>query len=540
MSELSKNVYSKYPFIVKAKARGYYDYKSTQVITNSSNIPIEMNKFDDIESTFKETENYPLTIKTKGHTLPNWNFVNDTYSVLMPIGKTYKDIGQFVQNYYLINSGCTVDENGIYSGFSSDNKLTFNKVFPLAVSSMDLTTKAQFTENGSHSTLFGRNSAGDGTIIIRSENSTFKFGYYNSGWIWESTAPEVELNKWYWFKVTWDGTNLTGYMLEDNSYTLDTLPEVASWTQCWQSTSNIFPGNSFDIGYNKNSTYEYCHGSIDMTNTKFVVNDKVFLEYNQKTLLKDNLPGCLYNYNDTGSADTLSMYSVEKAGEETYLILTKDDLPIIDDHIVTYLNDVQIPAHTVYNYSEVDGYKSFDVSLVGTDAVYDDSTYEFVGSKNSESYLKLNYNLKDTDNLTVLIKVKFSDVSAAAVIGSKPNSWWIGASGGKIGGWLGGGFSCDFTLESEKTYWIKVVEDSVNLKVYAIEDNNYLVNDLNFGESVYTRERFGLTKYEFVFGANVGYSNENCDGTFYLRDSKLLINDNPIFGSIPIGQWTVK
>ena len=540
MSELVKNVYSNYPFIVKAKSRGYYDYKSTQTIVDSSNIVLDMKKFEGLETSLTETDNYPLIVSTKEHTLPNWHFIDDTKNVFMNVGKNYKSICEYKNNYYLINNGCTESE-GVYSGFnSSKNKLTLNKKFPSDMTSMEIVTKAMFTENGSHSTLFGRNSGNDGTIIIRN-NSGFKFGYYHGSWTWESSAPEVELNKWHWFKVIWDGTNLTGYMLEDNSYTLDTLPEISSWSQCWQSTDNIFTGNSFDIGYNKNSTGEYCKGSIDLANTKIVVNDDLFFAYNQQTLVKYSLNGCLYNYTDTGIADTLNMFSVEKDNQDTAIILTKEESPTIENSVVTYLGQTNVPEHKVYSYSEVDGYEPFDVTLVGTDATYDISTYQFNGSKASESYLKLNYDLKESDNLEIITKVKFNDVSSsAAVFCSSTNVWWIGETRGKFGGYLNGSKTSNFTLEANKTYWLKIVEDRLNLKLYAVEDNNYSINNVPFGDAVYTSSRYGLTKNGFVFGANIGYNSENLDGTIYLKDSKFVVNDEAIFGNVVVGNWVKK
>lgn len=542
MSELIKNVYSNYPFIVKAKARGYYDYHSTQTINDSGDVNVNLTKFEGLSTSFNETDGYPLTISTKAHVLPNWNYINDTENVFMPLWRNYSDIGNLITNYYLINSGCTIDENGICSGFnSSENKVTINKTFPSTMSSMNLTTKAQFTENSSHSTLFGRSSNGDGTIIIRN-NSGFKFGYYNDGWIWESSAPGVELNKWYWFKVTWDGTNLTGYMLEDNSYTLDTLPEIASWTQCWQSTKNMFPGNSFDIGYNKNSSGEYCKGSIDLANTKITVNDELFFAYNQQTLIMNNLNGCLYNYSDTGAADTLNMFSVEKEGNDTSIILTKEESPVIDGSVVTFLNTITIPEHKVYNYSEVEFYKPFDVSLIGSDATYDTSTYQFVGSKSSESYLQLNYGLTSSDSLSLILCVKFNDTSSSsAVIGSKPNQGWIGLKDGKLGGYFSSSFSSDFTLEADTFYFIKVEETSSAVNIYVAKSEDGLINGVNFGEPVYTRSYFGFYKSTIALGANIGYSNENLNGTIYLGQSKMSVNDMPVFGDGSIkGKWTVK
>ena len=352
MSELSKNVYSKYPFIVKAKARGYYDYKSTQVITNSSNIVLEMKKFEGLDTTFTKDKGYPLVVSTKSHTLPNWNFIEDTKNVFMPVGKKYKSIGEI---------------------------------------------------------------------------------------------------------------------------------------------NNI------------------------------------------------NLNGCLYNYTDTGAADTLNMFSVEKEDQDTSIILTKEETPSIENSVVTYLGTVNVPQHNIYDYSETEGYTPFDVTLVGSDATYDESTYEFTGSKASESYIKLNYDLKESDNLTIITKVKFNDVSSsAAVFCSSTNVWWIGEINGRFGGYLSGAKSSDFTFEANKTYWLKVVEDELNLKLYAVEDNNYSIDDVSFGDAVYSTGRYGLTKNGFIFGANIGYNSENLDGTIYLKDSKLTVNNDDIFGTVVIGDWSRK
>lgn len=111
-------------------------------------------------------------------------------------------------------------------------------------------------------------------------------------------------------------------MLEDNGYTIDTLPELGSWSLEFSSNVNPLSNNIYRIGQNYNATSEYFNGEIDLLNSRIIVNGEDFIElfkFNKK-----DLPGCLFNYSDNGSATTLdAWYIVNNSDFSTKLILTK-------------------------------------------------------------------------------------------------------------------------------------------------------------------------------------------------------------------------
>ena len=137
-----------------------------------------------------------------------------------------------------------------------------------------------------------------------------------------------------------------------------------------------------------------------------------------------------------------------------------------------------------------------------------------------------------------LFKVYLNSTSSSAILSSKQNSWWLGVQSGNFGGWIGGSFSTNYTVQSDKTYWLKIVNTTEDgFKLYAVEDNNYTYLTVESHLELINEpsSKKDLSQNYWIIGGNPGYSSENLHGSLYLGSSYLKINNELICG---VGQVT--
>lgn len=453
--------YKGLPIKINCKAKGYWDYNEIKTFDATNAYNITMKNYDGLTTKFLNSNVNPKSIDFETYFLPNYTYVNSQTAVLMPYnnGKVYYNV-EFEQKYvYFYNYGCTISDNKLLSGFSPSNYAQITKTFPSSFTSFKaifkITTGSSVTSH--HNCVFGNNGSSNVSIIIR---NTGKFSYYTGSWVEGKTV--LNTNTTYWFCVNYANNNFTGYVLADNgSYTLDTLPDLSQWSTEWTSSTNIFKGNIFNIGYNKNSTSEYFTGSFDLNNCKIWVNNEEFWYYDEITLATDNFNGCLYNYTDTGLATVLNCFYYN----DKYLLTADED---ITDGI--YLGQVEIPVHDVYNYSETPYLVYDNFSIVGTTISLDQETGKVSGFSSS-SYLDTGYipNLPANTPWKMRVKFKYSTVSSSqyyftsktytsgpyiATSSSSKLDCGISSNGNKIQG-----IQSTFTLQNNSNYIVEWVYD---------------------------------------------------------------------------------
>ena len=364
--QINFEAFKGFPFTVKAIGKGYFDFTNSYLKSQDSVINLTSDLKPYVLDSYGKVEYFApaessATIDSYASMTPNYKKLSENKSVMLPFrSEVYEKVGYTIPGY--INSGCTISDDNIATGFSTSNKIALDETFPSEISTLELIIKAQFNPSSGHSVLFGKEGSPESTITVR-DSGGFKFNSYYGSWQ-TTSSPDIELNKWYWFKVIWNGTNLIGYLLEDNSYNLETLPETTSWIECWKYNTNIFLNNKFNFGYNSQASDEYCKGSIDLANTKIIVNDKVFWDINSVVIKHQNCFGNLYNYVDNGSEKTLGCWFAEN--QETFdkfFILTDLEKLSMEGFTTRWLKNITIPEHDVYDYSETvvpDGqYKSY-------------------------------------------------------------------------------------------------------------------------------------------------------------------------------------
>lgn len=231
-------------------------------------------------------------------------------------------------NFILIGSP-TIDSDKVVSNFSNSNYLNVDETIPSSYTSMDIIFKANFTSLTSHNCLLGTQSGGNwfGT------RNTGYFATYSGSWVTGTTVLSTGTD--YWFRVINNGTTSTGYLLVDDNYTLDTLPDISQWSQEWTTTNYNIKNQKLRVGYNGTSG-EYCSGSIDLKGCNINIDGNDFWN---PLVINTTVDGLLPSgVTDDGSAQTWNLFY----NNGDYLLNTTSTMTGY-----TWVGSVAIPAHTV-------------------------------------------------------------------------------------------------------------------------------------------------------------------------------------------------
>ena len=105
------------------------------------------------------------TIDSYASMTPDYKKLSENKSVMLPFrNEVYENVSYTVPNY--TNSGCTISDDGIATGFSTSNKIALNEAFPSEISTMELIIKAQFNSSSGHSVLFGKEDYKQNKILL--------------------------------------------------------------------------------------------------------------------------------------------------------------------------------------------------------------------------------------------------------------------------------------------------------------------------------------------------------------------------------------
>ena len=545
-TSVTKNVYNNKPISIKVQAKGYWDKSAMFVPTRENNsIFVEQDKYDNAKISFIEPNKSAGIVSATGDALPNYWEFKDKKVCLMPIReRNYKEIleNKKALNSEIENIGISITEEGISSGYSSSNYLVLPTSFPTSIESYSLTFRAMISTLDRHCTLLAKASSGESQFSIRNNSGGYMSVYTNSSWTTGKTP--IQTGVYYWYKFNFDGTNLTAYLLEDNGYTIDTLPDLGSWSLEFSSNVNPLSNNIYRIGQNYNATSEYFNGEIDLLNSRIIVNGEDFIQlfkFNKK-----DLPGCLFNYSDNGSATTLdAWYIVNNSDFSTKLVLTKDDNVSIDGCLSQWVGSINLPQHDVFNYTGTvkELYSNFtnvgaDVNLeTGVSSGFTQSKYISMPKAfpSNISALKIIFNAKISKggNAGALL-AKHSDGEA-----------YIGYSeSNKFGSYYSGWSTGNTTLVIGQNYWFGVgLSSNGELVGYLLlDDGTYSLDTLPEFESVdetgnrywsreFTKTNF-LNENSFDIGSNIQYAHGFFEGEIYLSKSKIYVNNSEFWNPL--------
>lgn len=165
-------------------------------------------------------------------------------------------------------TGAITNSNGILSAFntgvyaSTEIKETGNE---------DIIFKAKVTTHKTYNTIFSSVTKKCAVAF----NSAGKLCLKLVDWQGGKTAYST--GTWVWCRFVWDGSKVYIYTLADNSYTLNTLPELSSWTLEYSTSKSngYFGGDTLNIGWSNISTNYYFNGSIDITQSQIKIGGSV-------------------------------------------------------------------------------------------------------------------------------------------------------------------------------------------------------------------------------------------------------------------------
>ena len=181
-----------------------------------------------------KSENNTLWFKFYYEDTPVWKYINA--SELVDDWNNVSLVGDGVKVKLTVNSTVhTVLDSSltktitVYSGFSSSNSIILAHDFP-QVNSCDIIVRATSDDVSSTGVLLAKYQSSEQYFSVR--GTTSKPAYYVGGWT-EGVTP-VETKKIYWYRViSSTGSTFKYYILPDNGYTIDTLPDISAWTyQC--------------------------------------------------------------------------------------------------------------------------------------------------------------------------------------------------------------------------------------------------------------------------------------------------------------------
>lgn len=245
---------------------------------NKSAIGTGTNLLLDMPGLFSvKSENNTLWFKFYYEDAPAWKYVNA--SELVDGWNNVSLVGDGVKVTLTVNSTVhTVLDSSltktitVYSGFSSSNSLVLAQSFP-QVNSCDIIVRATSNDVSSTGVLLAKYQSSEQYFSVR--GATNKPGYYVGGWT-DGVTP-IEAKKIYWYRVISSaGSTFKYYILPDNGYTIDTLPDISAWTYQCEISTNIFSNSKFAIGYNSNASSEYWKGAISKVH--ITINDSLFFD----------------------------------------------------------------------------------------------------------------------------------------------------------------------------------------------------------------------------------------------------------------------
>ena len=408
MTTQNINCYKNLPIKITARANGYWDYEEIKTFNEAQTYNITMQPYDGLDYSVYQVDSNPISAEFVVSLLPNNKWAAPETKVFMPYdnGKTYYNTATLEKNAYMDISGCTI---------TSDNQCTltdgasavFNssKVIPATATTVKMIFKMTLT-NKSTSQVITRINTGGKTAQSYVQSSGYYKGYFDNA---VGGVTPLTANTTYWFGVLEDTSTIKGYLLADNgTYTLDTLPDFAQWSEEWSyNVSSNYSNKGCSIGFFKHADSQPWLGSIDLNNCKIWVDGEDFWYYNILDEVERDLKGCLYNYTDTGSATTLNCFYYNN----TYVLTADSD-------ILGGINmgQVEVPAHDLYTYSD-SPYQVYDnFTVMGTAVSVDQETGKVSGFSTS-SYLDTGYrpDLSDDKPWKMRVRFKYTKVNSFQV-----------------------------------------------------------------------------------------------------------------------------
>lgn len=449
-------VYKNQPFNVKIIKDRYWDMTINKSISADMAETVNLLPYDGVPCSINHNASAPLLFVESG-TLPDNSIFDAVYGCLMPEGGEYLISSR---GYYDIpcSDGLTVDyETGLAEGFSAGNSISLGQC--LSGTEYTVIQKAYYDGEAREQTIWLAES--NKNVGINGN----KLGVY----ITSQTLGESVLESGiYWFQAVYAERTFKLYWLKDDNetYTLDTLPDVSGWTEevvLEDCDSPLACSSTLKLSRNSET---YWGGKLYLDGARIILFDvsaTLAFPKSRNEICKgmlaagvscDGLPQ-VYNifYKDRKFVADIAEAKAGYRWCGSAAMRGFDSTPVLKKRYAKY----GTPAFT---YPHLSGFDAN--SYVVTDKALPQGQFFPV---NIKIICKCNTNVVTTD------QTLFSDNSANSHgFGIRYNDWRICGNSTVYGG----------KAEKGKIYWLQVVQESgVGTKMYyLLDDGSYTLETL--------------------------------------------------------------
>ncbi len=325
MTLYTKQVYAGMPYRYKIRKDRYWDKSGSGNIAEDTTVNITLAAYEGLDASFAVENGVPLVTITGG-TLPDFETYAGIKGVLAPAGgylvngASNPEILPGVLADGLTDSGLAGDYHIFYKNGTVVLDIAESKAGYMWVGDVAVTAHEVYTETKTHFSLTGNvtfdgseatfadgaylltdkglpaseffatnmrfvvrvetgsdTSAAQGILWDDSSNNHGCGIYQNKFRIWNGSGHSggtVAADTAYWVMLTEivnEGSKLY-YLVDDGTYTLNTLPDASLWTQAASVSGMLFDasGKKIRIGnrYTTGTTTEYWRGMIDSADIK--------------------------------------------------------------------------------------------------------------------------------------------------------------------------------------------------------------------------------------------------------------------------------
>lgn len=213
-------------------------------------------------------------------------------------GITFTSGSSEVADYTIVGSP-TIGSDYVATGFDS-GYIQSPEALPSSLSSFDFIIKAYRTSYDPSCVI---SDANGGLNFIINDNAFCCRGDKNA-----TGGSSLSQNTWYWYRLIYSSGTITGYVLQDNSYTIDTLPDISSWSSEFSFSDSSLGSKKLNLGHTEYTGYWLWRGSISLSDCLFKANGDVWwqpvqIQQGGKTTISSNAADKdLSNLSSTGNA----------------------------------------------------------------------------------------------------------------------------------------------------------------------------------------------------------------------------------------------
>lgn len=491
MTTYKKNVYKGYSFTYTIKKEKYWDKTVTKSISANTVDNVTLEPYDGVTIAY----NAPVVNISEGQ-LPDGipfdayvGYPNGVY------GSDYLISFDGYSNYAKVGSPVVKENTGVVSGFASDSYVTSPSALPTSTH-FDMIQKVLFNGGTDEQCIWF--TSADRPIAFNGA----KLGVYQSGWHQGTTVYTAGI---YWIRAIYDAQTLKLYVLKDDGYTLDTLPELESWTLevTFTGCTDAWSNQTLLLSRNNDS---YWKSSMYLSGTRVSTDSKVvWTADGEATSL---IPGIALDWgvNDSGGEHTDFYY----CPDNTVAMRHYDTAELPDGAVwIGELNNKFILHNITYkaNFAQVG-----DVTYSGNLATVSGGNY-LLANKNTPTineFFPVNIDFITKVNASLLGSYKVILRNTSNVhFGMYNQTWYISDTSRETGG----------TAELNKTYWVRVVQTAqtsafTTALYYMEDDGTYTINTLPDVSNTNWTKAFEVAKQAFMNNEAFSLGDSGGTGSF--------------------------